>query len=367
MYAFSGCSSLTALSLPSITSVGDNFYDGCISLSTIELPSVTSFGTGVFIAIEDNLITMTLGETVPLANASTFSDYNPEDKGAIILVPSDKTSLYDTNADGMWHGWTIKSSINTVTFENDGGSIVKSQEISYGELVSEPEEPIKKGYTFLGWYTDQTYSVLWDFDVDTVSDDTTLYAVWLQDPLISTPSDVTTGGTSSEGITSVQTRKGSMTFFLVDSNDNPLAYYPVELHSTVIKAKTDANGQVAFSDVTLENHELVVFDKEGNELGTINLNMTASDTNKTTINGNDVEINFNESAVSIDIEIFVEDDGGLTVKEVEINANPKTGATETALYIGEGAQIVNIMPYLAILATLVLIGGTFVIRRKHSK
>jgi hypothetical protein len=95
--------------------------------------------------------------------------------------------------------------------------------------------------------------------------------------------------------------------------------------------------------------------------------MTASDTNKTTINGNDVAISFNESAVSIDIEIFVEDDGSLSVQEVEINANPKTGATETALYIGEGAEQVNIMPYLAILATLVLIGGTFVIRRKRAE
>jgi hypothetical protein len=95
--------------------------------------------------------------------------------------------------------------------------------------------------------------------------------------------------------------------------------------------------------------------------------MIASDTNKTIINGNDVEVDFNESAVSIDIEIFVEDDGSLTVKEVEINANPKTGATETALYIGEGAEQVNIMPYLAILATLALIGGIFVIRRKNSK
>jgi hypothetical protein len=95
--------------------------------------------------------------------------------------------------------------------------------------------------------------------------------------------------------------------------------------------------------------------------------MTASDTNKTTINGNDVAISFNESAVSIDIEIFVEDDGSLTVKEVEINANPKTGATETALYIGEGAEQVNVVPYLAILATIALICGTFVVRRKQAK
>jgi hypothetical protein len=110
----------------------------------------------------------------------------------------------------------------------------------------------------------------------------------------------------------------------------------------------------------------VVFDKEGNELGTINLNMTASDTNKTTINGNDVAISFNESAVSIDIEIIVEDDGSLSVQEVEINANPKTGATELALFIGEGSEQVDVIPILSIIL-LFVIGGSLIVWQEKNK
>jgi uncharacterized repeat protein (TIGR02543 family) len=240
----------------------------------------------------------------------------------------------------------------TVTFDSNGGSAVSSQTVYDGDKATEPTEPTKEGYIFNGWWYDGSEaSGLWDFNENTVTEDMTLHADWIVD----------TSGSTDE------VQKGNITLTLKDSNGNPLAYYPVELHSTVIKATTDANGQVTFSDVTLENHELVVFDKEGNELGTINLNMSASDTNSTSINGNDVAISFNESAVSIDIEIFVEDDGSLTVKEVEINANPKTGATETAIYVGEGSTQFNIIPYLCIILTVLLIGSVFVVDRKQVK
>jgi hypothetical protein len=59
----------------------------------------------------------------------------------------------------------------------------------------------------------------------------------------------------------------SITFTLSDSNGNLIAYYTVELHATVITGKTVANGQVTFSNIEFGNHELVVFDKESNELG----------------------------------------------------------------------------------------------------
>jgi uncharacterized repeat protein (TIGR02543 family) len=239
----------------------------------------------------------------------------------------------------------------TVTFDSNGGSAVSSQTVYDGNKATEPTEPTKEGYIFNGWWYDGTEAAgLWDFDENTVTENMTLYADWIVD---------------NSGADEVQ--KGNITLTLTDKNGNPLAYYPVELHSTVINATTDANGQVTFSDVTLENHELVVFDKEGNELGTINLNMSASDTNTTSINGNDVTINFNESAVSIDIEISVEDDGSLSVKDVEINANPKTGVTKTVLVIGVGSEQVNIMPYLCIILTALLIGGVSLVKRKHVK
>jgi uncharacterized repeat protein (TIGR02543 family) len=239
----------------------------------------------------------------------------------------------------------------TVTFDSNGGSAVSSQTVYDGSLATEPTEPTKEGYIFNGWWYDGTEAAgLWDFDENTVTDNMTLYADWIVD---------------NSGADEVQ--KGNITLTLTDKNGNPLAYYPVELHSTVIKATTDANGQVTFANVTLENHELVIFDKEGNELGTINLNMTESDTNTTSVNGNDVAISFNESAVSIDIEISVSDEGVLTVNEVLINANPKTGAIEAAVYISEGSDVFNIIPLLSILLVVSIVGGVFIIRKKYSK
>jgi uncharacterized repeat protein (TIGR02543 family) len=247
----------------------------------------------------------------------------------------------------------------TVTFDSDGGTAVASQTVYEGEKLTEPNEPIKEGYIFNGWYSDVETVNLWDFDTDTVTSSIKLYADWIVD-------NSGDGGSVTPDNPDVQ--KGNITLILKDSNGNPLAYYPVELHSTVIKATTDANGQVTFTDVTLENHELVVFDKEGNELGTIYLNMTESDTNSTNVNGNDVAISFNESAVSIDIEIFVGEGGSLTIQEVIINANPKTSAaSELAYYIVTGNIHVNIIPYLSIILSMMLICVVFITGKKESK
>lgn len=64
----------------------------------------------------------------------------------------------------------------SVSFESNGGSSVESQEVS--SLVEEPCNPIKNGYNFVGWYKDSNFSLVWDFDNDSVSEDITLYANW---------------------------------------------------------------------------------------------------------------------------------------------------------------------------------------------
>ena len=38
-----------------------------------------------------------------------------------------------------------------VTFETGGGSEVAQQKLRHGELVTEPEEPMRPGYDFGGW------------------------------------------------------------------------------------------------------------------------------------------------------------------------------------------------------------------------
>ena len=64
-----------------------------------------------------------------------------------------------------------------VTFDTDGGSDIDSQVINLGSKATKPStKPTKDGYRFRGWYTDDTYSTVFDFTNTTISDDITIYA-----------------------------------------------------------------------------------------------------------------------------------------------------------------------------------------------
>ena len=45
-----------------------------------------------------------------------------------------------------------KNKTFTVTFDSNGGTEVKKQEVKANEKVEEPNEPTKEGYSFKGWY-----------------------------------------------------------------------------------------------------------------------------------------------------------------------------------------------------------------------
>ena len=65
----------------------------------------------------------------------------------------------------------------TLTFESDGGSAVISQTVSKGETVEKPEDPVKKGYVFTGWYKDAELKEKYDFSAP-VQEDLKIYAGW---------------------------------------------------------------------------------------------------------------------------------------------------------------------------------------------
>jgi len=71
--------------------------------------------------------------------------------------------------------------IYTVTYDSNGGSAVTPEEVEDGNLATEPTDPTRDGYPFVGWFTDDdTFLVEWDFDSDPVTDDLTLYADWVE-------------------------------------------------------------------------------------------------------------------------------------------------------------------------------------------
>lgn len=70
------------------------------------------------------------------------------------------------------------SEFYTVCFDTRGGNLVPSEIVSDGGVVTRPEDPVKKGYTFIGWFTDSGMTHAYDFST-AVSSDMTLYAGWL--------------------------------------------------------------------------------------------------------------------------------------------------------------------------------------------
>ena len=76
--------------------------------------------------------------------------------------------------------------IYEISFDLNGGEGIapEKQNVCYGGLLTEVEEPKKKGYQFKGWYTDAagTEGKRWDFaltaEQNTTSDSVTLYAKW---------------------------------------------------------------------------------------------------------------------------------------------------------------------------------------------
>jgi len=70
-----------------------------------------------------------------------------------------------------------------VNFVMDGGTpAAETQTVTKYERASKPENPIKTGYTFEGWFTTADGDVLFDWNTQ-ITADTTIYAHWSRDTL----------------------------------------------------------------------------------------------------------------------------------------------------------------------------------------
>ncbi len=63
----------------------------------------------------------------------------------------------------------------TVTFVSNGGSIINALTVKSGETATKPQDPVKSGYAFGGWATEE--GEIFDF-ATAIEDNITLYAVW---------------------------------------------------------------------------------------------------------------------------------------------------------------------------------------------
>lgn len=80
----------------------------------------------------------------------------------------------------LYAGWTrLDADKFLVEFNSRGGSHVMSvPNVNNGAGITEPEPPVRNGYTFAGWFKDSDYNEAWNFGSDTVTVATTLFAKW---------------------------------------------------------------------------------------------------------------------------------------------------------------------------------------------
>ena len=71
----------------------------------------------------------------------------------------------------------------TVIFNSLGGTNVSSQLIQHGSLVVVPDDPMRGGFVFGGWFIDMDLTIPYDFELPMVND-LTLWARWLQIHLV---------------------------------------------------------------------------------------------------------------------------------------------------------------------------------------
>lgn len=65
----------------------------------------------------------------------------------------------------------------TINFDSNEGTEVESITADYNSVVEAPVEPTKEGYTFSGWYTEETLENKYEFSV-MPEENITLYAKW---------------------------------------------------------------------------------------------------------------------------------------------------------------------------------------------
>lgn len=202
-YAFYNCGNLKTIRIPvSVTSIGNCAFDVCPSLMTVTYPgSKTQWDDNITKGsnndvLENHLICAKLEATFT-ADGTTFAQPQTIDRGGKFTEPAAPSKENHTFA-GWYNGdekfdfdadttnapnvleLVAKWDINqfTVQFVSDHGSF-KDQTIEHGKPIDTDKLTIPEveGYTFDGWYADDTRTKEFDF-TKPITSNTTVYAKW---------------------------------------------------------------------------------------------------------------------------------------------------------------------------------------------
>lgn len=145
-------------------STGDNTYEVYGNLS---LPADLTILAGVIVNIPENT---TL--TVPSGKILT--------NNGIIIVTDEGQLNGQVSGNPAQHFYSVNFVVG------DYGTAREPTLIAKDGRIPRPADPTADGYTFGGWYKDEDFKTLWNFDTDTVTAPVTLYARWIKNQPSST-------------------------------------------------------------------------------------------------------------------------------------------------------------------------------------
>lgn len=122
---------------------------------------------------------------------TTIKAQGSNTRNEIRYNPNNNSPIFSCYKSGQNPVQLYKVDISTfvVTFKDATSADYVSETYTYegydavveGQTIVEPTQPTKEGYTFLGWYKENTCENLFDFATETITANTTLYAGWVSD------------------------------------------------------------------------------------------------------------------------------------------------------------------------------------------
>ncbi|MEG2450817.1 MAG: leucine-rich repeat protein, partial [Clostridia bacterium] len=180
--AFSGCSSLTSVTIPSsVTSIGNAAFSGCSSLTSFTIPSsVTSIGNSAFSGCS-SLTSVTIPSGVTSIGDDAFYGCSSL---TIYAEAASQPAGWNIN-------WNVGCNANvvwgyqkptTLTFSAQGEELVPLQfAAAKGAQIAAPTAEGtafgRSGYRILSWFEDESLTIPYVFSV-MPSADKTLYGKW---------------------------------------------------------------------------------------------------------------------------------------------------------------------------------------------
>ena len=167
----------------------------------------------------------------------------------------------------------------TISFNN--GGIITTTIVLDGDTVTRPADPTKEGYIFKGWYTENTFDNLYNFNA-TIGADLVLYAKFdliplaptintlldpkpvrrtkLSDPFAQyfTPITEQLDEDTSKTVKKPTLPSKNLRIKVYDKQHKPVKGATVEIHSNIRTAIIDENGEAYFENLDTGLHTMVI-------------------------------------------------------------------------------------------------------------